>query len=102
LSFLFVQAATYTNNEDIASELAEQINNLKQKKPERVREQKMAAKSRLKLDDMDTCLKKIACEVRKIGNDLVRVRLQSMKGIIYELNTLMNKCSLKIYARKTA
>lgn len=61
--------------------ISEQINTLKQKKLELVREQKMAQNFQQRLDDMDACLKKTTCEVRDFDNDLVRRLLQSIKAI---------------------
>lgn len=61
--------------------IAEQINDLKQKKLELVREQKMAASFQQRLDDMDAYLKKVSCEVREFDNDLVRRLLQCIKVI---------------------
>ena len=61
--------------------IAEQINTLKQKKLGMVREQKMAENFQQHLDDMDTCLKKVSCEVWYFDNDLVRRLLQSIKVI---------------------
>ena len=43
--------------------ISERINNMKQKKLELVREQKMAESFQQRLDDMDACLKKTTCEV---------------------------------------
>jgi len=61
--------------------ISEQIKDLKQKKLERVREQKMAENFQQRLDDMDACLKKTTCEVRDFDNDLVRRLLQSIKAV---------------------
>lgn len=61
--------------------ISEQINALKQKKLELVREQKMAANFQSRLDDMDACLKKTTCEVRDFDNDLVRRLLLNIKAV---------------------
>lgn len=74
--------------------IAEQIKDLKQKKLEMVREQKMAEKFQQRVEDMDTCLKKTACEVREFDNDLVRRLLQSVKAINDELIEIQFKSGI--------
>ena len=61
--------------------ISEQINALKQKKLEMVREQKMAENFQQRLDDMDACLKKTTCEVRDFDNDLVKRLLQRIRAV---------------------
>ncbi len=61
--------------------IAEQIKELKQKKLDIIKEQKQAANFQQRINDMDTCLKKVSCEVREFDNDLVRRLLQSIKVI---------------------
>lgn len=46
-----------------------------------IREQKLAANFLQRINDMDTCLKKVSCEVRDFDNHLVRRLLQSIKVI---------------------
>lgn len=60
---------------------SEQIKGLKQKKLDIIREQKQAANFQQRVSEMDTCLKKVSCEVRDFDNDLVRRLLQSIKVI---------------------
>lgn len=61
--------------------IAEQIKELKQKKLDIIMEQKQAVNFQQRVNDMDTCLKKVSCEVREFDNDLVRRLLQSIKVI---------------------
>lgn len=61
--------------------IAEQIKVLKQRKLDTIREQKQAASFQQRVNDMDTCLKKVSCEVRAFDDDLVRRLLQSVKVI---------------------
>ena len=61
--------------------IAEQIKELKQKKLDIIKEQKQTANFQQRVNDMDTCLKKVSCEVREFDNDLVRRLLQSIKVI---------------------
>jgi site-specific DNA recombinase len=79
--------------------IAEQINDLKQKKLELVREQKMAANFQQRLDDMDTCLKKTTCEVREFDNDLVRRLLQSIKAVKDDLIEIQFKSGIVMNQR---
>ena len=79
--------------------IAEQINDLKQKKLELVREQKMAENFRQRLDDMDTCLKKTTCEVREFDNDLVRRLLQSIKAAKDDLIEIQFKSGIVMNQR---
>lgn len=79
--------------------IAERINNLKQKKLELVQEQKMAANFQKRLDDMDTCLKKTACEVREFDNDLVRRLLQSVKAVKDDLIEIQFKSGIVMNQR---
>lgn len=79
--------------------IAEQINDLKQKKLELVREQKMAANFLQRLDDMDTCLKKTTCEVREFDNDLVRRLLQSIKAVKDDLIEIQFKSGIVMNQR---
>lgn len=74
--------------------ISEQINSLKQKKLEIVREQKMAENFQQRLDDMDACLKKTTCEVRDFDNDLVRRLLQSIKAVKDDLIELQFKSGI--------
>lgn len=61
--------------------ISEQIKELKQKKLDIIKEQKQAANFQQRVNDMDTCLKKVSCEVRDFDNDLVRRLLQCIKVI---------------------
>jgi HSP90 family molecular chaperone len=61
--------------------IAEQIKELKQKKLDIIKEQKQAVNFQQRVNDMDSCLKKVSCEVREFDNDLVRRLLQSIKVI---------------------
>ncbi len=61
--------------------IAEQIKELKQKKLDSIRDQKRAADFQQRVSDMDTCLKKVSCEVRDFDDDLVRRLLQGVKVI---------------------
>jgi DNA invertase Pin-like site-specific DNA recombinase len=79
--------------------IAEQINALKQKKLEMVREQKMAENFQQRLDDMDACLKKTTCEVRDFDNDLVRRLLQSIKAVKDDLIELQFKSGIVMNQR---
>ena len=74
--------------------IAEQISDLKQKKLELVREQKMAENFQQRLDDMDACLKKTTCEVREFDNDLVRRLLQSIKAVKDDLIEIQFKSGI--------
>ncbi len=79
--------------------ISEQINDLKQKKLERVREQKMAANFQQRLDDMDSCLKKTTCEVREFDNDLVRRLLQNIKAVKDDLIEIQFKSGIVMNQR---
>ncbi|MFZ5944248.1 MAG: recombinase family protein [Bacillota bacterium] len=79
--------------------IAEQINDIKQKKLELVREQKMAANFQQRLDDMDACLKKTTCEVREFDNDLVRRLLQSIKAVKDDLIEIQFKSGIVMNQR---
>lgn len=79
--------------------IAEQINDLKQKKLELVREQKMAADFQRRLDDMDACLKKTTLEVREFDNDLVRRLLQSVKAVKDDLIEIQFKSGIVMNQR---
>ena len=74
------QGAVTEDFDDRYKRISEQINVLKQKKLEMVREQKMAENFQQRFDDMDACLKRTTCEVRDFDNDLVRRLLQSIKA----------------------
>lgn len=79
--------------------IAERINDLKQKKLELVREQKMAANFQQRLDDMDACLKKTTWEVREFDNDLVRRLLQSIKAVKDDLIEIQFKSGIVMNQR---
>jgi site-specific DNA recombinase len=79
--------------------IAERINDLKQKKLELVREQKMAADFQRRLDDVDACLKKTTCEVREFDNDLVRRLLQSVKAVKDDLIEIQFKSGIVMNQR---
>ena len=79
--------------------IAEQINDLKQKKLELVREQKMAANFQKRLEDMDACLKKTTCEVREFDNDLVKRLLQSVKAVKDDLIEIQFKSGIVMNQR---
>jgi len=79
--------------------ISEQINDLKQKKLELVREQKMAENFQQRLDDMDACLKKTTCEVRDFDNDLVRRLLQSIKAVNDDLIEIQFKSGIVMNQR---
>ncbi|UWG99351.1 recombinase family protein [Dehalobacter sp. DCM] len=79
--------------------IAEQINDLKQKKLELVREQKIATDIQQRLDDMDVCLKKTTCEVREFDNDLVRRLLQSIKAVKDDLIEIQFKSGIVMNQR---
>jgi len=79
--------------------IAEQINDLKKKKLELVREQKMAANFQQRLDDMDACLKKTTLEVREFDNDLVRRLLQSIKAVKDDLIEIQFKSGIVMNQR---
>lgn len=79
--------------------IAEQIKDLKQKKLEQVREQKLAANYKQRVEDMDTCIKKTTCEVREFDNDLVRRLLQSIKVINDELIEIQFKSGIVMKQR---
>lgn len=79
--------------------ISEQINALKQKKLEMVREQKMAENFQQRLDDMDACLKKTTCEVRDFDNDLVRRLLQSIKAVKDDLIEIQFKSGIVMNQR---
>lgn len=74
--------------------IAEQINDMKQKKLELVREQKMAANFQQRVEDMDACLKKTTCEVWEFDNDLVRRLLQSIKAVKDDLIEIQFKSGI--------
>ena len=74
--------------------ISEQINVLKQKKLEMVREQKMAENFQQRLDDMDACLKKTTCQISDFDNDLVRRLLQSIKAVKGDLIELQFKSGI--------
>jgi hypothetical protein len=79
--------------------IAEQINDLKQKKLELVREQKMAENFQQRLDDMDACLKKTIYEVREFDNDLVRRLLQNIKALKDDLIEIQFKSGIVMNQR---
>lgn len=79
--------------------IAEQIKDLKQKKLELVREQKMAENFQQRLDDMDTCLKKTTYEVREFDNDLVRRLLQNIKAVKDDLIEIQFKSGIVMNQR---
>ncbi|HRV29673.1 MAG TPA: recombinase family protein [Spirochaetia bacterium] len=79
--------------------IAEQINDLKQKKLELVREQKMAANFQKRLEEMDACLKKTTLEVREFDNDLVRRLLQSVKAVKDDLIEIQFKSGIVMNQR---
>jgi len=79
--------------------ISEQINTLKQKKLEMVREQKTAENFQQRLDDMDACLKKTTCEVRDFDNDLVRRLLQSIKAVKDDLIEVQFKSGIVMSQR---
>ena len=79
--------------------ISEQINDLKQKKLELVREQKMAANFQQRLDDMDACLKKTTCEVIEFDNDLVRRLLQNIKAAKDDLIEIQFKSGILMNQR---
>jgi DNA invertase Pin-like site-specific DNA recombinase len=79
--------------------ISEQINDLKQKKLELVREQKMAANFQQRLDDMDAYLKETTCEVREFDNDLVRRLLQSIKAVKDDLIEIQFKSGIVMNQR---
>lgn len=79
--------------------ISEQINALKQKKLELVREQKMAANFQQRLDDMDACLKKTTCEVRDFDNDLVRRLLLTIKAVKDDLIEIQFKSGIVMNQR---
>lgn len=79
--------------------IAEQINDLKQKKLELAREQKMAANFQQRLDDMDACLKKTTFEVGEFDNDLVRRLLQSIKAVKDDLIEIQFKSGIVMNQR---
>jgi DNA invertase Pin-like site-specific DNA recombinase len=79
--------------------IAKQISDLKQKKLELVREQKMAENFQQRLDDMDACLKKTTCEVREFDNDLVRRLLQSIKAVKDDLIEIQFKSGIVMNQR---
>ena len=62
-------------------EIAEQIQDLKQKKMKMLHEKKMAESFQQRVEDMDNCLKKTTYAVREFDEDLVRRLLQSVKVI---------------------
>lgn len=62
-------------------EIAEQIQNLKQKKMKMLHEKKMAESFQQRVENMDACLKKSTYAVRDFDEDLVRRLLQSVKVI---------------------
>ena len=79
--------------------IAERINDLKQKKLELVREQKMVANSQQRVDEMDACLKKTTCEVGEFDNDLVRRLLQSIKAVKDDLIEIQFKSGIVMNQR---
>ncbi|MCQ1530083.1 recombinase family protein [Lutispora saccharofermentans] len=79
--------------------IAERINDLKQKKLELVREQKMAANFQQRVEDMDACLKKTTCEVGEFDNDLVRRLLQSIKAVKDDLIEVQFKSGIVMNQR---
>ncbi len=79
--------------------IAEQINVLKQKKLELVREQKKAENFQKRLDDMDACLKKSTCEVGEFDNDLVRRLLQNIKAVKEDLIEIQFKSGIVMSQR---
>lgn len=79
--------------------IAEQINALKQKKLELVREQKRAENFQQRLDDMDACLKKTTCEVGEFDNDLVRRLLQNIQAVKEDLIEIQFKSGIVMSQR---
>ncbi len=79
--------------------IAEQINALKQKKLELVREQKRAENFQQRLDDMDSCLKKTTCEVGEFDNDLVRRLLQNIQAVKEDLIEIQFKSGIVMSQR---
>ncbi len=61
--------------------IAEQTKELKQKKLDRIRDQKRAANFQQRVSDMDTCINKVSCAVHEFDDDLVRRLLQGIKVI---------------------
>lgn len=73
---------SYTEKfDDKYQEIAEQIQEFKQKKIKMLHEKKMAESFRQRVEDMDECLKKTSYAVREFDEDLVRRLLQSVKVI---------------------
>lgn len=54
----------------------------------------MAASFQQRVEDMDSCLKKTACEVREFDNDLVRRLLQSIKAVKDDLIEIQFKSGI--------
>jgi len=79
--------------------IAEQISDLKQKKLELVREEKMSEKFQQRVEDMDACLNKTTCEVREFDNDLVRRLIQSIMVISDDLIEIQFKSGIVIKQR---
>lgn len=79
--------------------IAEQSRDLKQKKLELMREQRLAENSQQRIEDMDACLKRISCEVREFDDDLVRRLLQSVKVINDELIEIQFKSGIMMKQR---
>lgn len=79
--------------------IAEQINALKQKKLELVREQKRAENFQQRLDDMDACLKKSTWEVGEFDNDLVRRLLQNIQAVKEDLIEIQFKSGIVMSQR---
>ena len=79
--------------------IAERINDLKQKKLELVREQKIGANFQQRVEDMDACLKKTTCEVGEFDNDLVRRLLQSIKAVKDDLIEIQFKSGIVMNQR---
>lgn len=73
---------SYTEKfDDKYQEIAEQIQEFKQKKIKMLHEKKMAESFHQRVEDMDECLKKTSYAVREFDEDLVRRLLQSVKVI---------------------
>jgi DNA invertase Pin-like site-specific DNA recombinase len=79
--------------------IAVQIKELKQKKLDIIKEQKQAANFQQRVNDMDTCLKKVSCEIREFDNDLVRRLLQSIKVISEDTLEIQFKSGIVIKQR---
>jgi site-specific DNA recombinase len=93
------QGSITENFDEQYHRIAEQINDLKQKKLDLVREQKMTANFQQRVEDMDVCLKKTTCEVGEFDNDLVRRLLQSIKAVKDDLIEIQFKSGIVMNQR---